>query len=108
MYRYDPVAGVRCRRGSAYGKYFRYPSTAQESRQYYAYPGYVRPKRRHHRLPNAWDDIWRETVRHSRSWKLYRKTQYKERKAEDRRRRTEGERSMGATGKAENSEGLAR
>ena len=53
-------------------KYMRLPRTTQERRM--NQDGWGRPCRNLHNLVNAWDDIWKE---YQRSWKEYRKTQYK-------------------------------
>ena len=60
---------LRCR--------YRNIKTTQERRKYYDTPDLVRTKRKPSNLPNAWDDIsvkdWQ-----LKSWKNYRKTQYKQ------------------------------
>jgi hypothetical protein len=77
-WRCDPVPGTRCRSGARYGiRWYRYPRTTQELRQYYAYPEFVRGRRRPRYLPHAWDDIYREICWNHKSWKLYRKTQWR-------------------------------
>ena len=50
----------------------RHPRTTQERRE--SLDGWGRPCRNNHNLVQAWDDIW---MRYQRSWKKYRKTQYK-------------------------------
>lgn len=70
------VAGIHCRRGSY--RYFRHPRTMRSRRlmrglhKIDRYP--VRGKQSH--LPSAWDDIGRSDAG-IRSWKVYRRTQYK-------------------------------
>jgi len=58
------------------GGFYRQIRTTAERRANQDWP--VRPSRRPHRLPNAWDDIIRDDHGH-RSWKRHRKTQYKAR-----------------------------
>jgi hypothetical protein len=52
----------------------RRPNTAQERRANEGSP-YVRAKRKGHNLPSDWDDIHKGF---GRSWKRYRRKQYKE------------------------------
>lgn len=73
MYRRDPVRRTGRRR---HGSYFRHPRTTSECRAYYAYPAFIRGKRRPNCLPNAWDDI--PHYRKYKNWKHYRQTQYKQ------------------------------
>ena len=53
-------------------RYFRHPRTTQERKM--AYGGWNRAKRSRCNLPTNYDDI---PIRHYKSWKYYRKTQYK-------------------------------
>lgn len=72
-----PVPGVRRRRG---GHYFRHPKTQQERRWAEPLPEYdepaPRPKRNAAALPSSWDD-YAVADRQDRSWKRYRRHQYK-------------------------------
>lgn len=52
--------------------WLRKPKTTQERR--WAIDGWNRPKRSNHRLPEAWDDIYKNRYK---CWKNYRKTQYR-------------------------------
>ena len=55
--------------------YFRNPKTTQERRDAAALDSVaVRPSRNPANLPNAWDDIPKSV---HRTWKRYRKTQYR-------------------------------
>lgn len=67
-FRCDPVPFVW---GPYRGFYcwYKRPKTTQERRMSYFYGEYVRPKRRNHNLPNAWDDWRRSDIRTRRSWK---------------------------------------
>lgn len=64
---------------------YRHPRTTQEQRENGKrchviwiddYPIKIRPSRSMSHLPTCWDDIYRNDVR-DRSWKKYRKTQYR-------------------------------
>lgn len=55
------------------GSYYRHPKTLQEMKANQDW--HVRWRRRSHMLPTAWDDVPRN--RDDRSWKRYRKTQYR-------------------------------
>jgi len=62
--------------------YFRKPKTRQELVQFHAddvdcqyEDDFPRPRRKRRHIPTEWDDVW---SKRSRSWKSYRKTQWKE------------------------------
>lgn len=55
-----------------YRPWYRHPKTIQEKRQ--NQDGYCRPKRNPKRLVDFWDD---RPVRHQKSWKNSRRTQYR-------------------------------
>ena len=64
--------------------FLRHPRTTQELRHWYGTeadraeePETPRIRCRRHRLRTAWDDIWVES---QRSWKAYRKTQWREKR----------------------------
>lgn len=73
IYRETPVPYTRKRRRHK-GSFYRRPKTTQEKRLGYEDTEYVRGKRRPHMLPDAWEDMPRFRTK---SWKKYRKTQYK-------------------------------
>ena len=52
-----------------FGNWYKVPKSTQEKRWFFAYPEYVRDKRRPRMLPNAWDDWKRGDVRTRKSWK---------------------------------------
>jgi len=63
-------------------KCFRSPQTTQEKKQFYAardentgLKPRIRGRRKPMALPSSWDDLHKNNER--RSWKKYRKTQYK-------------------------------
>ncbi len=89
VYRYrfyngqGPVPGTR--KWKAGHHMFRHPRTAQERRMaLVADPddalALPRPRRTGLHLPSAWDDLYPK-ARRNRSWKQFRKTQYKPRKS---------------------------
>ena len=59
---------------SKYSSYLRRPKTTAERRASYAADVKIRPRRYGHNLPDAWDDKPRQFWR---SWKQYRKQQWK-------------------------------
>jgi hypothetical protein len=65
LFRYDPVPGIHKRKNCHYYRHFR---TTQEMRWSYAYPEYVRGKRRQKNLPTIWDDVPVDRWNH-KSWK---------------------------------------
>lgn len=83
-FRQGPVEGIRCWRP---GRYYRPIRTTQERREN-AYLKYdedaveyevkARPSRSKDSLPNAWDDIPYSKWWGRKSWKRYRKTQWRE------------------------------
>lgn len=82
-YRKDPVP--RTGKGKAGYRWFKHPKTAQEMREYYKiniekmdtrYPIHYRTKRTPSHLPTVWDDQTQSDWG-NRSWKEFRKTQYK-------------------------------
>lgn len=83
VFRSGPVPGIRCFRGGGYSA-FRSPGTLNELRAIEAEEFDldeldIRPKGRRRRdLPTAWDDVSRSRGYTVRSWKEYRKHQYKE------------------------------
>jgi hypothetical protein len=64
LFRYDPVPGIHKRKNCRYYRHFR---TTQEMRWSYAYPEYVRGRRRHKNLPTIWDDV--AIDRDNKNWK---------------------------------------
>jgi len=79
VFRKTPVPYTRRRRGHK-GSFYRHPKTTQEKRWGYVDSEFIRGARRPHMLPDNWEDIPRSDIRIKKSWKKYRKTQYKERK----------------------------
>jgi len=76
IYRKTPVPYTRKRRGHK-GCFYRRPKTTQEKRWGYVDMEFIRGGRRPHNLPDSWEDIPRSDIRIKKSWKKYRKTQYK-------------------------------
>lgn len=54
--------------------YLRHVRTTQERREWFASDAPLRGARSPKNLPTYWSDIWRKT---QRSWKKFRKTQWK-------------------------------
>jgi hypothetical protein len=79
IYRKTPVPYTRKRR-SHRGSFYRRPKTTQEKRWGYVDTEFIRGKRHPRALPDTWEDTPRSDIRIKKSWKKYRKTQYKERK----------------------------
>jgi len=74
-FRYEPIPHTGNNRYS--GHYFRYPKTTNEKRQSYACDKkYIRAKRNSLTLVDAYDDLPRSQHK-IKTWKYYRKTQYK-------------------------------
>lgn len=59
-----------------YGKYYRHPKTKQAIVESVYDKKYIRKKRGRRQLPTSWDDVCRSDY-NNRSWKKFRKTQYK-------------------------------
>jgi len=83
-FRNGPVPGIHCYRGG--GGYFRNPATRNEKAANSGYEEYLdelddeigmRPKGRIRDLPTNYDDISRSRGWHTRSWKEYRRHQYR-------------------------------
>lgn len=65
------------------GRWLRDIRTTQERRSWFSfimsmsdYPQWIKRRRSNKHVPNSWDDIIRSDL-YDRSWKLNRKTQYK-------------------------------
>lgn len=67
-YRQDPVPGIY-KYTRNFGNWYKTPRVGQEKRLSYAYPEYVRGKRRKPNLPDPWDDYQRSDIRTRKSWK---------------------------------------
>jgi len=76
-YRMDPVPFTGKRMTNYFGCWYKQPRTTQEIRWSIAHKEFVRAKRRKCNLPNSWDDKPRGDVGERKSWKNYRKSQWK-------------------------------
>jgi len=76
IYRKTPVPYTRKRRGHR-SSFYRHPKTTQEKRWGYVDTEYVRGRRKPSMLPDSWEDMPRADIGIKKSWKKYRRTQYK-------------------------------
>jgi len=76
IYRKTPVPYTG-KRKSHRGSFYKRPKTAQEKRWGYIDTEFIRGRRRPHMLPDSWEDVPRSDTRVRKSWKKYRRTQYK-------------------------------
>lgn len=79
-YRKLPVPNTGCFKASVH--YYRYPKTKQELTEISAFYHdddmklyKVKNRKRRNKIPTCWDDYW---IYRQRSWKKYRKHQWKE------------------------------
>lgn len=77
IYRQTPVPYTRKIRRHK-GTFYRRPRTTQEKRWGHIDKEFIRGKRHSRYLPDAWEDMPRADIRIKKSWKKYRKKQYKE------------------------------
>lgn len=67
-FRIDPVPFIWKNR-YCFREWYKFPEVMQEKRASFAYPEFVRGKRKAHALPDSWDDWNRGDVRTRKSWK---------------------------------------
>lgn len=76
VHRETPVPYTGGKRGH-FRSWYKTPKTTQEKRWSIAHREYVRGKRSKSYLPDSWDDRPRSDIRIQKSWKRFRKTQWK-------------------------------